>query len=128
MRKFCYLFTLIIIFSGLFCFGCGSGLPSWKEKGYDVGPRVVEEGVRFAIYAPEAESVTLAGTFNNWSRISDPLQDKDANGVWKIVLPLSPGRYEYKFVIDGEEWIPDPANPDTVKDGFGGKNSVIRVE
>jgi glycosidase len=45
-------------------------------------------------------------------------------GSWSVELELDPGSYEYKFVIDGTDWVADPGNPNTVDDGFGGVNSV----
>jgi hypothetical protein len=45
---------------------------------------------------------------------------------WIVDLALSPGRYEYKFVVDGQ-WEQDSTNPDAADDGFNGFNSVITV-
>ena len=92
------------------------------------GPKITPQGVQFAFYSTKVDKVNIAGSFNNWSMTADPLYDREGTGMWTIVLPLPPGAYEYKFVIDGEEWIPDPANPTTTDDGFGGYNSVIKVE
>jgi 1,4-alpha-glucan branching enzyme len=128
MRERSSLLFFNLLMVSIICCSCGSGLPPWEEQDYDVGPKFLEEGVRFAIYAPDAKSVNLAGSFNNWSKTSDPLKDEDGNGVWEIVIPVPQGRTEYKFVIDGERWIPDPANTNTVDDGFGGKNSVIHQQ
>jgi len=47
--------------------------------------------------------------------------------VWSITLPLTPGRYEYKFLVDGKKWMHDPENPQKIEDGFGGHSSVIEV-
>jgi len=91
------------------------------------GPREVEGGVRFVCYAPKAHRVVIVGDFNNWSTGADPMYDREEKGVWSITLPLQTGRYEYKFLIDGEKWIPDPGNPKKIKDGFGAYNSVIEV-
>lgn len=91
------------------------------------GPQITPEGVRFSLFSTKVKSVAIAGTFNNWSMTADPLHDREGTGLWSVTIPLPPGRYEYKFIIDGEEWIPDPANPTTVDDGFGGSNSVIAV-
>jgi hypothetical protein len=91
------------------------------------GPRITPEGVSFSLFSTKVKSVTIAGSFNNWSMTADPLHDREGTGMWTVTIPLPPGRYEYKFVIDGEEWIPDPANPTTDDDGFGGSNSVIVV-
>ena len=67
----------------------------------------------------------LAGEFNNWAPDAD-LMAKGEDGIFRITKKLSPGRYEYKFVIDGT-WKEDPANPAKVPDPYGGSNSVIVV-
>lgn len=54
----------------------------------------------FTCQAPDAKSVYLAGTFNDWSESGTPLK-KNRNGNWSTILSLPPGRYEYKFLIDG---------------------------
>ena len=47
---------------------------------------------------------------------------------WSIIKSLSPGRYEYKFVIDRNTWVEDPNALDRVEDGYGGVNSVLIVK
>jgi hypothetical protein len=42
------------------------------------------------------------------------------------MLPLQPGRYEYKFVVDGEG-IADPFAAEHNDDGFGSSNAVLEV-
>jgi 1,4-alpha-glucan branching enzyme len=108
--------------------GCAStrGPDSMPEP--TTGPRITPQGVMFTLYSTKIDKVNIAGTFNNWSMTADPLYDREGTGMWSIILPLPPGKYEYKFIIDGKEWIPDPANPTTTDDGFGGNNSVITVE
>jgi len=80
--------------------------------------------VRLALEAPAARSVSVAGSFNRWDPAGSPLSGPDRNGRWTITLHLSPGRYEYRYVIDGREWVLDPAAP-LVEDGFGGRNSLL---
>lgn len=80
--------------------------------------------VRFQLEAPQAQSVTLAGDFSEWSPAHT--MQRSADGVWTIVVPLTPGVHEYAFVVDGSRWIPDPAAP-AKPDGFGGMNSRIAV-
>jgi alpha-amylase/alpha-mannosidase (GH57 family) len=91
------------------------------------GVKLTDEGILFRFYAPEAKSVNLAGTFNNWSTTSTPMK-KVEGGYWEVILKLSPGRYEYKYVIDGNLWKEDPANPNKVPDPYGGFNSVLVVK
>ena len=72
-------------------------------------------------------TVSLAGTFNNWSTATDFLSDDDDDGVWTVELELEDGEYQYKFVVNGEYWYQDMNNPLSTPDGYGGRNSVIRV-
>lgn len=88
-------------------------------------PRVIE--VEFAIEAPEAQIVCLAGSFNQWSPDSLPLQRDCENCYWRIRLPLPPGRYEYKYVVDGR-WIHDPKASENVANSCGSVNSVVEVK
>lgn len=99
-------------------------------------PEEVKGGIIFRYYAPSARQVTLAGSFNNWGGTQgggrydagiDPMSDPDGDGVWSIVVPLPPGRYQYKFVIDGGvRWEEDPNNLDTGTEG-GIENSLVIV-
>jgi len=99
-------------------------------------PHQVEGGVLFQFDAPAAQRVNLAGVFNDWGGTLigpfDPTIDpltKNEKGLWRIVIPLKPGRYEYKFVLDGGVvWKHDPNNAERVDDSFGGYNSVIVIK
>lgn len=51
--------------------------------------------------------------------------EKDGTG-WKATLSLPPGRYEYKFVVDGQ-WMSDPGAKESVRNDFGGTNSILVV-
>jgi serine/threonine protein kinase len=81
--------------------------------------------VEFSVSAPAAKKVYLAGSFNNWSQTATPLR-KDAAGTWSAVQQLRPGRYQYKFVIDGA-WTIDKENNLREPDSYGGHNSVVVV-
>ena len=82
--------------------------------------------VRFVLFAPEAQQVTLAGTFNQWDAAATPLVRTGAPGVWAATLILPAGQHQYAFVVDGARWVPDPAAP-AVDDGFGRRNSVLSL-
>lgn len=85
--------------------------------------------VEFTYDDPDAIQVFLAGSFNSWLCEHDiePYRLGYAgNGLWKLKIPLAPGRYEYLFHVDGS-WVPDPAAIDYVPNPFGGMNSVISV-
>ena len=70
------------------------------------------ERVRFSIKTTEAKEVKLAGDFNNWNADAGKLK-KSRGNVWIKDLLLKPGRYEYKFVVDGN-WMSDPDNENKV--------------
>jgi len=80
--------------------------------------------VTFTLQAPDASEVMLAGDFNNWQGSKTPLK-KGKNG-WQKKIVLKPGKYEYKFVVDGN-WINDPNNSWCVTNSYGSQNSVIQV-
>jgi 1,4-alpha-glucan branching enzyme len=82
--------------------------------------------VAFSFLAPEAESVALAGDFNDWEPMRHPMK-KDKKGVWKVSLNLAPGTYQYKFFVDGA-WVNDLNCADSVLNPFGGLNCVKKVE
>ncbi|MCS7083172.1 MAG: hypothetical protein N2561_08695 [Bacteroidetes bacterium] len=81
--------------------------------------------VRLAVPVGPAERVAVAGTFNNWSTEAWLLEDPDGDGIWTGEILLPPGRYEYMIVVDGERWMPDPAAPAFVEDGFGRRNALL---
>ncbi len=74
---------------------------------------------------PNARVVAVAGSFNDWNQ-SQVLCVK-ADDEWVCRIDLAPGRYTYKFIIDGD-WVLDPANPDTEDDERGHTNSVLVVK
>jgi len=93
------------------------------------GPVFTPDGVLFSHSRPGASTVHLAGEFNGWDPGALLMSDDDADGVWTVVVELEPGRYEYKFVIDGgASWEPDAGNPERVDDNHGGENTVVVVE
>lgn len=84
--------------------------------------------VTFVLDAPAARTVSLAGDFTAWSTEGYSLSRIGQNGTWQLRLPMKKGKvYVYNFVIDGEVWIPDPAIPARVDDGFGGSGSLLRL-
>jgi len=82
--------------------------------------------VQFEFSAPEAREVFVAGEFNNWDERANPLK-KDKNGMWKLTLPLTPGRYEYRFLIDGR-WENDPSCSGCIPNKFGSSNCLRIVK
>lgn len=89
------------------------------------GAHAVDDGVEFTIKAAGAFNVRLAGDFNDWQperTILHPLAD----GLFQVKLPLSRGRYRYRYVIDGQ-WRNDPHNGIVETNPFGELNSIVEV-
>ena len=82
--------------------------------------------VAFSWCPPVPEKVFIAGTFNDWNPSSHQLT-RSETGEWQITLDLTPGTYEYRFVVDGK-WITDPTCEDKSENPHGGYNSVLMVE
>jgi 1,4-alpha-glucan branching enzyme len=79
----------------------------------------------FAILAPTAMTVQLAGDFTHWQERPVSLK-KDAGGVWRAEVELSPGTHHYRFIVDGA-WTDDPDCAVRVPNPYGGENMVRTV-
>jgi len=92
-------------------------------------PSICSAEVQFSlrINDKKAHTVAIAGDFNGWNPQTNVLEDPEGDGIWTGTLNLEPGRYEYMFVMDGENWFPDPNALRYVKDGFGNKNAILEI-
>jgi 1,4-alpha-glucan branching enzyme len=89
------------------------------------GERPVEQPVEFVLKRPQARSVAVAGSFNGWDANRTPMSP-NSDGAWQATVWLPAGRYEYRFVVDGQ-WISDPGAGESVQNTFGSTNSVLVV-
>jgi len=89
------------------------------------GVRTTDDGVMFVAHAPGARSVQLAGDFNNWSPEAT-FMSPNGGETFKALLPLAPGRYRYRYVVDGQ-WLNDPHNTYVEANPYGELNSVVEV-
>lgn len=105
----------------------GISLHFLPEKRFGNGDVI---NVKFELKLPEdhlgINTISLAGDFNGWDTKNMKLNPSDDNR-WTLDVPLKKGRYQYMFVIDGKEWMPDPGAKRLVNDGFGGKNSLLEL-
>jgi hypothetical protein len=90
------------------------------------GVRQFADAVMFMTLYPRASKVQVAGDFNNWQPESGVMEKTGENGNWQIKMPLAPGRYKYRLVVDGQ-WQQDPYNPATELHPYGEYNSVLEV-
>jgi hypothetical protein len=84
------------------------------------------KNIEFFLEVPSAHSVKLAADFTDWEKSPVELsQSKD--GIWHAAVPLSPGEYFYRFIVDGE-WHDDPRPVARVSNPFGTSDAVLRVD
>lgn len=83
--------------------------------------------VTFRFRRPGSVSVALAGDFNDWDVSAHPMSYDAEGDVWTCTVQLEPGRYEYKFFVDGRTWWNDPNAP-SVLNPWGSENSYVDVD
>lgn len=109
----------------------GMELISFKLNGevYEIPAKLTKSQKYLFTYKPQSneKEISLFGQFNSWDRHNLPMKDSNGDGVLEIEIPLDPGRYEYKFFVDGREVV-DPANPVKVSNGMGDFNSLRIIE
>jgi chromosome partitioning protein len=87
-----------------------------------LGPDVI-----FSARFERAARVLIAGDFNNWTPESTPMVKTAGPGTWTMSLPLRPGRYRYRFIVDGK-WVTDPNNKYVEANQFGELNNIVEVK
>lgn len=88
--------------------------------------KIAKQKITFSFNAPTAQTVSVAGDFTNWQQAAVSLK-KDKSGRWKKTMSLAPGRYEYRFIVDGE-WKDDPTCSLRQPNQLGTENCVCIVE
>ncbi len=91
------------------------------------GVSQVQDAVVFVTLYPRAESVAIAGDFNNWQPASTPMQRVGESGVWQTKMKLPHGTYRYRLVVDGQ-WQQDPYNERSELNPYGEYNSILEVK
>ncbi|MBU1125356.1 MAG: glycogen-binding domain-containing protein [Candidatus Omnitrophica bacterium] len=86
----------------------------------------VGKPVEFKFFAPQAKKVSIAGSFNEWD-INSYKAKKDTKGNWSTKVSLKPGKYEYKFIVDGT-WVNDPRCTALITNNLGSQNCLVEVK
>lgn len=97
-----------------------------KETNQRAGRASPSQRVHIEFHDEQAHEVGIAGTFNDWRPATAPMISV-GRGRWVKELSLPPGRYEYRFVVDGQ-WRTDPAVSECVPNGYGDCNGVLIVQ
>jgi 1,4-alpha-glucan branching enzyme len=110
--------------------GEGSHRRLWQVLGAHVMTHEGVGGVHFAVWAPNAERVSVVGDFNVWDGRRHAMRRRGATGVWEIFIPGLGEGTGYKYEIKGPGGAVLPLKADPV--GFGSEHppanaSVVRT-
>ena len=98
-----------------------------RKIGSGACPQVSAAGVVFSLHDHNASRVQVLGSWNDW-RLEAVEAACVEPGYWQTHPETLPaGRHTYKFLLDSDKWLDDPANPKKAPDGLGGFNSVVDV-
>lgn len=95
-----------------------------QQAGLPGGPGLVAH--RFVLYQPEAREVEISGSFNDWAPVA--MHRAGDGGYWEAELRLPPGEYRFSYLVGPDGRMPDPTLLAREKDGFGGENSILKLE
>lgn len=94
-----YSFTTSISENELYLFAEGNLRQAYKTLGAQMLTQEKVAGVRFAVWAPNAERVSVVGSFNQWDGRMHSMRSLGSSGVWEIFIPHITDSDLYKFEI-----------------------------
>jgi hypothetical protein len=114
---------------GIFVAGAGAALLTRRPeivRPLSISREDTVRVVRFIFVDSAARSVSIVGDFNRWTKGATQLLPTGHRGTWVVSVPLTLGRHEYAFIIDGTRWVADPFAI-TLHDDFGTESSVVML-
>jgi 1,4-alpha-glucan branching enzyme len=93
-----YRFPPIMTEFDLHLHGEGTLYEAWHSYGAHVATLLGVKGIRFAVWAPNAECVSVAGDFNQWEARRHPMRLRNA-GVWELFVPAAKDGDSYKYFV-----------------------------
>lgn len=108
--------------------GCGRKKPDVNPNASLLPGVYQDNGLVTFVYSTSRTDVTnvcLIGDFNSWKPAGIPMVYEE--GVWKLTLKLDYGIYQYKYLLNGTEFVADPRADAYSPDGRGGKNAIVEV-
>ncbi len=93
-----YRFPPLLTPFELYLHGEGTNYESYRTLGADLTTCEGVEGVRFAVWAPHADTVTVIGDFNGWHRTFHPMRLREG-GIWEIFIPGLAAGANYKYTV-----------------------------
>ncbi|MDP1557576.1 MAG: 1,4-alpha-glucan branching protein GlgB [Nitrosomonas sp.] len=98
-----YVFPLQISAHDLYLFNEGKLRQAYHTLGAHKVSIAGIEGVRFSVWAPNAERVSIVGDFNRWDGRTHPMAVHYSSGVWELFIPGLPPMSLYKYEIRNRE-------------------------
>lgn len=83
----------------LYLFNEGTHTRLYRSLGAHLVEREGVPGVNFAVWAPNARAVSVAGDFNDWDTAAHPLHNLGPSGIWEGFVPGAAAGQRYKFAI-----------------------------
>jgi 1,4-alpha-glucan branching enzyme len=87
----------------LFLYGKGTHYRTYEKFGAHLLEEDGKKGVYFAVWAPNAQHVSVIGSFNNWEAWIHPMKLIGNSGVWELFVPGVKEGDQYKFEIKGQQ-------------------------
>ena len=98
-----YIFPPVFSDLDLYLFGEGMHLNIYQKMGAHPMTFSDVEGVFFAVWAPNAERVSVVGDFNQWDGRRHPMRCRGQSGVWELFIPGVESQHCYKYEIRGRD-------------------------
>jgi 1,4-alpha-glucan branching enzyme len=80
--------------------------------------------VKFIMQADEADSISILGLNDDWKKAVKMKKKKDGSFSVSLNLPKE-SRHQYKFLVNGKDWLNDPEADAEIPNIFGGTNSLL---
>ena len=95
----------------------GRHVHAYRMLGAHVMKQEGVEGTRFTVWAPNAAGVCVAGDFNHWSTVKNPMRSRGGSGIWELFIPEVGNGTAYKYAIRDSSGHMQPLKADPF--GFG---------
>ena len=91
--------------------GEGRHWQSYQKLGAHLFTQSGVAGVRFAVWAPNADAVSVVGDFNDWDGLLHPLRRLPSAGIWETFVPGATAGTIYKYLVTGADGVTERSDP-----------------